>query len=298
MPRFNFKSSLIIIGLMVCASTNAQTDKDDSSGDATAAAEVIESSDAPEVAESSESSEESENATEVVEAATDTVVGDKDIYAEVTNNVLKHLGDFEIDGLTESPIAGVYEMISGGTIFYVNEAGTVLIEGEMIDLENRVSFTEQKLGQLHMSMIGDLPESEMLVYEPEEPTGRSITVFTDITCGYCQRLHQEIDTLLDSGVAVRYLLFPRAGLDTPAADALESVWCNDDPQAAMTTAKAGGQIPPDSCVNPIEDHVALAQQVGLRGTPLIYLDTGERIPGYRDATTIAEMVTSQEKFTP
>lgn len=268
MSFINFKSSLLIIGLLVCATTNAQTAK--SSEDAIVAADVVEVK----------------------------TIGTVDKLVEVSNNIQKYLGDFEIDGLTESPIAGVYEMISGGTIFYVNEAGTVLIEGDMIDLKNRVSLTEQKLGLLHMGMIANVSESDMLVYEPEEPTGRSITVFTDITCGYCQRLHQEIDTLLDSGVAVRYLLFPRAGLNTPAAAALESVWCNDDPQAAMTTAKAGGQIPPESCVNPIEQHVALAQQVGLRGTPLIYLDTGDRIPGYRDAATIVDMVTSKEKFVP
>ena len=221
-----------------------------------------------------------------------------DKLAEVSRNVQQFLGDFEITGLSESPIAGVYELVSGGTIFYVNEAGTLLIEGDMIDLENRVSLTEEKLGKLHMGMIADLTESEMLVYQPDEPTGRSITVFTDISCGFCQRLHSELDTLLESGVAVRYLMFPRAGLNTPAAQALESVWCNDDPQAAMTTAKAGGRVPPSSCVNPMEQHVALAQQVGLRGTPLIYLDSGERIPGYRDAATIVNMVNSSEKFVP
>ena len=221
-----------------------------------------------------------------------------DKLSEVSRNVQQFLGDFEITGLSESPIAGVYELVSGGTIFYVNEAGTLLIEGDMIDLENRVSLTEEKLGKLHMGMIADLTESEMLIYQPDEPTDRSITVFTDISCGFCQRLHKEIDTLLESGVAVRYLMFPRAGLNTPAAQALESVWCNDDPQAAMTTAKAGGRVPPSSCVNPMEQHVALAQQVGLRGTPLIYLDSGERIPGYRDAATIVNMVNSSEKFVP
>ncbi len=231
-------------------------------------------------------------------ASGESAVASEDIYSLVADNVRKHLGDFEVTSVTESPIEGVYELVSGGTILYVNQAGTLLIEGDMIDLKNRVSLTEQKLGKIHMNMLASLPESEKLVYQPDEPTGRSITVFTDISCGYCQRLHQEIDTLLDSGVAVKYLMFPRAGLNTPAADALESVWCNDDPQAAMTTAKSGGRVPPSSCSNPMQTHVALAQQVGLRGTPLIYLDTGERIPGYRDAATIVEMIQSKEKYIP
>jgi len=91
-------------------------------------------------------------------------------------------------------------------------------------------------------------------------------------------------------------MFPRAGLNTPASEALESVWCAENPQLAMTTAKRGGQVDPKTCDNPIEAHVALAQNVGLRGTPLIYLDTGDRIPGYRDAATIVDMVKSGVPF--
>lgn len=216
--------------------------------------------------------------------------------AQIAKNMRVHLGDFDVTSVVESPMKGIYEVVSNGGILYVNEEGTLLIDGNMIDLTTRASLTDKRLGELHMTVLSELSDDEMLVYQPEEPTGRSITVFTDISCGYCQRLHQEIDTLLENGVAVNYLLFPRAGLGTPAADALESVWCSDDPQAAMTTAKSGGQIPPATCVNPIEDHVALAREVGLRGTPLIYLDTGERVPGYRDAQTLVQMVTSQEKF--
>ena len=129
---------------------------------------------------------------------------------------------------------------------------------------------------------------------PEKDTGRSITVFTDTSCHYCRELHKEIDTFLEQGVAVRYLLFPRAGLQSPAHRNLESVWCSEDPQSAMTTAKAGGAVPGRTCTNPIESHMALAEQVGLRGTPLIYLDTGQQIPGYRAANDLIQMVKAGE----
>ncbi len=133
-------------------------------------------------------------------------------------------------------------------------------------------------------------KENMLIYEPEVPSNRSITVFTDISCGYCRRLHGEINTLLDEGVRVRYLLFPRAGLGSQGHKDLESVWCADDPQAAMTNAKSGGKIDPKSCDTPIESHVALAERLGLRGTPLIYTDSGVKIPGYREAAILAGMV--------
>lgn len=215
---------------------------------------------------------------------------------QLAANLRKHLGDFDVTSVNDTPMKGIYEIVSNGSILYVNEEGTHIIDGNMIDLTSRTSVTDKRLGELHMSILANLSEDDMLVYQPEKPTGRSITVFTDISCGYCQRLHAEIDTLLDNGVAVNYLMFPRAGLDTPAADALESVWCNENQQEAMTTAKSGGRVPSASCDNPMEMHVALAREVGLRGTPLIYLDTGERVPGYRDANTLVEMVTSQEKF--
>jgi len=216
--------------------------------------------------------------------------------AQVVENMRRHLGDFDVSSIQESPMVGIYEVVSNGGILYVNEDGTFIIDGNMIDLSNRTSVTDKRLGELHMTLLANLSEDDMLVFQPEEPTGRSITVFTDISCGYCQKLHKEMDTFLDSGVAVNYILFPRAGLNTPAADALESVWCNDNPQDAMTVAKSGGRVPSATCDNPMEMHVALAGEVGLRGTPLIYLDTGERVPGYRPAETLVQMVNSQEKF--
>lgn len=134
----------------------------------------------------------------------------------------------------------------------------------------------------------------MLIYEPAEPSTRSITVFTDISCGYCRRLHAELDTLLEEGVRVRYLMFPRAGIGSQGHKDLESVWCADNPQEAMTNAKAGGKIVAKSCPNPIEEHVALAERLGLRGTPLIYTDGGEKIPGYREASALVAMVNASE----
>ncbi len=202
-----------------------------------------------------------------------------------------------IKSITATPVAGVYELISDGQIYYINQDASFLLTGNMIDLNTEQNLTELRLGGLHMDLLADIDESNMLIYEPDEPSDRSITVFTDISCGYCRLLHEQIDTLLDSGVRVRYLMFPRAGLDTAAHEALESVWCAENPQAAMTTAKAGGQIDAASCDNPIEQHVDVAQQVGLRGTPLIYLDTGERVHGYREAAILAKMVQDGTPYT-
>ena len=206
----------------------------------------------------------------------------------------KRLPDLAISSIAETPMEGMYELISGGQIYYVGEGGRFIIDGDMIDLDTRANLTNDRLGTIHISLINDIDEEQMLIYKPEKDTGRSITVFTDTSCHYCRELHKEIDTFLEQGVAVRYLLFPRAGLQSPAHRNLESVWCSEDPQSAMTTAKAGGAVPGRTCTNPIESHMALAEQVGLRGTPLIYLDTGQQIPGYRAANDLIQMVKAGE----
>lgn len=189
-----------------------------------------------------------------------------------------------------TPIEGLYEIVSDGQVYYVNEDASHLLDGSLIDLASRENLTERRLGALHVDMIEAVGAADMLVYEADGDSDRSITVFTDISCGYCRRLHEDIDDLLSAGVSVRYLLFPRAGLGSQAHADLESVWCADDPQAAMTRAKAGEPIEPAQCDNPIESHVALAERLGLRGTPLIYLDTGERVPGYRAPEQLAQAV--------
>lgn len=217
-----------------------------------------------------------------------------DKFADIKASLAERLPDVTVTSISESPVPGVYELISDGQIYYVAEGARFIFDGDLIDMELRSNLTDARRGTVHLSLIDSLDESQMLIYEPEEQSERSITVFTDISCGYCRKLHAELGTLLESGVRVRYLLFPRAGLGSPAHQDLESVWCADNPQDAMTNAKSGGRIIKDNCENPIESHVALAEQVGLRGTPLIYLDNGQMIPGYRAADQLVEMINGSE----
>jgi len=168
-----------------------------------------------------------------------------------------------IDAIAESVMPGVYEVVSGAQVYYLTPDGRYMLEGSIIDLE-----------------AGNAE--------------RSITVFTDSDCGFCQKLHREIDTITDADIRVRYILFPRAGIDSPSSHELQSVWCADDQQTAMTIAKSGGQVPNATCENPIEAHMAVAREVGLRGTPLIYLDDGTKIPGYQPAAELIQQIQQSE----
>lgn len=217
---------------------------------------------------------------------------ESDSLAKLKRVLGERLPTIEITSMKPSPIAGVFEFVSGGQIYYVSGDGQFIIDGNVIDTVSRENITATRLGGVQLSLINALDESEMLVYEPEHTTDRSITIFTDTSCPYCSRLHAEIDELLDNGIRVRYLMFPRAGLGSESHQELESVWCADDPHTAMTIVKAGGVIESKTCHNPIQAHIALAEAVGLRGTPLIYLDSGQSIPGYRPVIELVQMINS------
>jgi len=201
----------------------------------------------------------------------------------------------EISSVAESVLPGVYEVVSGGQVYYLTPDAKYMVEGSIIDLPNRKNLSEERRGGLQWGLVNQMPEDQMVVFNNEAGDAeRSITVFTDSDCGYCQKLHQEVGTLVDADIRVRYILFPRAGIDSSSSHELQSVWCADDQQQAMTIAKTGGQVPSATCENPIESHMALARQVGLRGTPLIYLDNGTKIPGYQPAAQLIEQIQASE----
>lgn len=215
--------------------------------------------------------------------------------AQLRESMARLAPDMEISAIAESVMPGVYEVVSGAQVFYLTPDGRYMLEGSIIDLENRVDISEQRRGSLQMSVIEQIPEDQMLVFNNEAGDAeRSITVFTDTDCGYCQKLHSEINTITDANIRVRYILFPRAGIDSSSSEELQSVWCADDQQTAMTIAKTGGQVPVATCENPIETHMAVAREVGLRGTPLIYLDNGTKIPGYQPAAQLIQQIEDSE----
>ncbi len=214
---------------------------------------------------------------------------------QLRESIARLAPDMEVTAISESVLPGVYELVSGAQIFYLTPNGQYMVEGSIIDLENRVNVSELRRGSLQMDLINQVPEDQMVVFNNEAGDAeRSITVFTDTDCGYCQRLHQEIEAITDANIKVRYLLFPRAGIESSSSQELQSVWCSDDQQQAMTIAKTGGQVPVKTCEHPIESHMAIARQVGLRGTPLIYLDNGTKIPGYQPADQLIQQIQNSE----
>ena len=192
------------------------------------------------------------------------------------------------DSVVATPVAGLYEVTFGIQVVYLFEDGQHLLSGDLINLDQGTNLTEDARKSGRKSVIDGLDEAGMVVFSPSE-TISSITVFTDTECGYCVRLHNEIDQLLAAGVEVRYLGYPRAGVQSPSFDTLVSVWCSDDPQQAMTDAKSGRTVEPRSCKTDIARHMEAAEGVGVRGTPTIVLQDGKTIPGYVPAGELIPM---------
>ena len=182
----------------------------------------------------------------------------------------------------EMPVGVVYSLD-------VHDAQAFL--GSMTKYWDSIFLSEEKRVVKRLGLTSDLDTSEMIVFAPAGPVKDYINVFTDITCGYCRKLHLEIDDLNRRGIEVRYLAYPRDGPDSQGASLLATAWCSKNRQAALTRMKSGVELPINNCAdNPIAKHFALGNKLGIWGTPAIVTSSGMMIPGYRPAADLAQMI--------
>ena len=183
------------------------------------------------------------------------------------------------DHVVETSLSGMYEVRYGSIIVYLSGDGRFMLRGDLIDLDAGRNVTEAARRAVRAEAIGELGEAGMIVFAPESPK-HIITVFTDVDCPYCARMHRQMADYNRLGIAIRYTAFPRAGDGSPTWEKMVSVWCADDQQGAMTDAKAGVAVAPASCENPVGEHYQTGQEIGVSGTPAIVLESGDLIPGY------------------
>jgi thiol:disulfide interchange protein DsbC len=192
------------------------------------------------------------------------------------------------DQLRATPVPGVYELTRGTDIAYVSSDGKYAISGDMITLASDENLTEAHRREIRARMIAAIPESEMLVFGSPDAK-YTVTVFTDVDCAYCRKLHSEMAEYNHLGVRVRYLLFPRTGPGTPSWIKAEQVWCSADRKGALTRAKLGQPLTNKVCAsNPVARFHALGQDFDLQGTPDIVLANGEMFPGYVPPVELAQ----------
>lgn len=184
------------------------------------------------------------------------------------------------DSIGPSPVAGLYQIAYGPRLFYISADGRHLISGEMFDLQQQANLTEAWRSKARQVALAATKPS-MIVYPAKGKAKHTLTVFTDIDCTYCRKMHSGMKEMNDLGITVRYLAFPRAGINSPSYDKVASVWCAADRNKAMDQAKNEDKVSKNVCAdNPVAEHLALGQAFGVSATPTLVLEDGTVIPGY------------------
>lgn len=186
----------------------------------------------------------------------------------------------EPESINRSQVDDWYVIQQGSIIAYVSGDGRYLLQGDLIDLDNSVNLSEQSRNDARRELMSTVSDNDVITFSPDE-VKYSVSIFTDVECTYCRRLHGQIEEYLARGIEVRYLLYPRNGPASRAWNTAEDVWCAADRQSALTKAKLDQKFSTATCDSSmVQDHYVIGRDVGLSGTPAIVFDDGTLISGY------------------
>ena len=216
----------------------------------------------------------------------------------VEKRLRDRLGDpsigLEVESVQVSEIPGLYRVqLRQGPAVYATATGDYFLLGDLFSVgpDGIVNLAEQQRSEDRRIALAAVPTAKQIVFPAAGATQSYITVFTDVSCFYCQKLHKEVPELNRRGVEVRYLAYPRQGIGSPGFRQLASAWCADDRQSTLTRLKNRETLPENVCPgNPVAEQYELGQQLGVRGTPAIVTPDGEMIPGYRSADDLAGLL--------
>ncbi len=203
-------------------------------------------------------------------------------------NILTKRFRSEPSSIQQSVIPNMYQVMYGTEVVYVSSDGKYFLAGDLINLETRENMSDVAKQSIRKNIL-NRKDNKPVVFKAKDEK-HVLTVFTDIDCPYCAKLHREVPALNAKGITIEYLMFPRAGLKSQSYTKAVSMWCADDNKQAMTDAKERKPIESKTCVNPIADQYNLGGEVGVTGTPALITSTGKLIPGYMPADRLEAML--------
>lgn len=195
----------------------------------------------------------------------------------------------------ETPVPGIALLVTDQGLFYASYSGDFFIQGKVYSLGSTVTdLGEASMAKIRLDGLKAFKD-DMITYKAKDEK-YVVTVFTDITCGYCRKMHAEMDEYNKRGITFRYLAYPRSGIKDRSGNIsqgfkdLRSVWCSDDTAEALTKAKSGSGIAYRICEAPIEAQFKFGRQIGVNGTPAIILSNGMMIPGYQPPEQLEKLL--------
>ncbi len=211
--------------------------------------------------------------------ASATVHADAASEAKVREAVKALVPSAQIDSVTPSKLSGFHEVVLSGQVLYISNDGKYLVQGMVYDIATKRDLTEERKSAIRQAALAGVPKSRMISF-PAKNEKHRVIVFTDIDCGYCRKLHQQIAEYNNLGITLDYLFFPRSGPNTPSFEKAITVMCSADRNKAFTEAKNGVELEKKTCDNQLDADFALGQKAGVTGTPMIVAADGSQIGGY------------------
>lgn len=205
----------------------------------------------------------------------------------------------KIKAIYDNPIPGFKTVIADGTVLYVTDDARYVMYGVLLDTKAQQNLTNKYLAEAHVDLLAGIPKDYKLAFAPKNPK-YAVTVFTDVTCGYCEAFHKQIQSYLDAGIEVDYVPWPRAGKDSAIAQHMRDVWCSKDPQKAFTDA-IGGKYPDKTPACPAAEAVNAMADVGeklqIEGTPTLFDGKGNKLGGFLSAQALLARLQSGDTLT-
>ncbi len=217
------------------------------------------------------------------------------IPPDVRARIVAKLPGAQPSDVAISPIPGLYEVTMGGLIVYVSADGKYLLSGNVYDLDTQVNLTATRRNSARAKTLAAASESNMIVFGPANAK-MTVTVFTDIDCGFCRKFHTQIADVNKAGVRVRYMFFPRTGPGTESWTKAEQVWCATDRREALTRAKKGDTVKAKNCGDAaVKAQYELGSDLGVEGTPAIFTQNGDYIGGYLTPAELVQAIQEAQK---
>ena len=185
---------------------------------------------------------------------------------------------------------GIYWVTAEGLpSFFTDKSGKHIIQGQIISVGEAlpVDISAALVASTAQEALKAVDKKDMVIYPAIGETKSVVYAFTDADCGYCRKLHEEMDDINARGIEVRYLAWPRSQESVPK---MEAIWCSQDRKAAMNQGKMGADVQAPSCTSPVQEHMALGAKLGVRGTPAIFTESGQQVGGYLPAAELAQAV--------